>query len=149
MENKSNVAPINEDDLENLRLQFATLNKKINNGNVTRKYLPYVFTEQGIAMLSGILRNSIAVQVSIDIINAFVEMRKFLNDNGQVFQRLYTLEYRQHENEKNFEKIFNMLQHEENIKQKIFFQGQIWDSYRIKIVTKTSKNNLRGLICKY
>lgn len=140
---------LNEDDLENLRLQFATLNKKINNGNVTRKYLPYVFTEQGIAMLSGILRNSIAVQVSIDIINAFVEMRKFLNDNGQVFQRLYTLEYRQHENEKNFEKIFNMLQHEENIKQKIFFQGQIWDSYRIKIVTKTSKNNLRGLICKY
>ena len=53
-----------------------------------RRTLPYVFTEQGIAMLSGLLRNEIAVQVSINIMNAFVEMRKFLISNGQVFQRL-------------------------------------------------------------
>ena len=50
--------------------------------------MPYVFTEQGIAMLSGLLKNDIAIQVSINIMNAFVEMRKFLMLNGQVFERL-------------------------------------------------------------
>ena len=47
--------------------------------------LPYAFTEQGIAMLSGLLKNNIAIQVSINIMNAFVEMRKFIINNGQVF----------------------------------------------------------------
>lgn len=47
---------LTEEDFSNLRSQFVTLNLKLNNGNVTRKYLPYVFTEQGIAMLSGILK---------------------------------------------------------------------------------------------
>lgn len=68
---------------ECLRSQFATLNK--NGRGQHRKYLPYVFTEQGIAMLSGLLRNEIAVQVSINIMDAFVEMRKFPVLNGQVF----------------------------------------------------------------
>lgn len=59
-----------------LRSQFATLNENIGRGK-HRKYLPYVFTEQGIAMLSGLLKNDIAIRVSINIMNAFVEMRKF------------------------------------------------------------------------
>ena len=53
-----------------------------------RRYLPYVFTEQGIAMLSGLLRNEIAIKVSINIMDAFVEMRKFLLLNSAIFQRL-------------------------------------------------------------
>ena len=61
-----------------LRFQFGTLNKKVNNGEVTRKYLPYVFTEQGISMLSGVLKNEIAIKVSVNIMRAFIEMRKFL-----------------------------------------------------------------------
>ena len=65
-----------------------------NKNKVTRKYLPYVFTEQGIAMLSGLLKNDIAIQVSINIMNAFVEMRKFIASNGQVFQRLTNVEYK-------------------------------------------------------
>ena len=64
-----------------------TLNENGGRGR-HRKYLPYVFTEQGIAMLSGLLKNEIAVQVSINIMNAFVEMRKFISINGQVFERL-------------------------------------------------------------
>ena len=64
-----------------------TLNENGGRGR-HRKYLPYVFTEQGIAMLSGLLKNEIAVQVSINIMNAFVEMRKFISVNGQVFERL-------------------------------------------------------------
>jgi len=113
--------------------QIVTSSNKENNKHRGKTYLPYVFTEQGIAMLSGLLRNEIAVQVSINIMNAFVEMRRFLNSNGQIFERLTTLEYKQLENERNFDKVFNMLQQEENIKQKIFFEGQIYDAYSLII----------------
>ncbi len=68
--------------------QIATSSKNENSKHRGKKYVPYVFTEQGIAMLSGLLKNDIAVQVSINIMNAFVEMRKFLMINGQVFERI-------------------------------------------------------------
>ena len=79
---------LTDDEFKNLRFQFGTLNKKVNNGKVTRKYLPYVYTEQGILMLAGVLKNDIAVQVSISIIRAFIEMRKFISSNSQIFERL-------------------------------------------------------------
>ena len=82
------------EEVENLRFQFGTLNKKINNGKVTRKYLPYVYTEQGISMLAGILKNDISIQVSINIIRAFIEMRKFIFSNDQIFERLTKVEYK-------------------------------------------------------
>lgn len=131
---------LNEQEIENLRSQIGTssLNKENYGG---RRYLPYVFTEQGIAMLSGLLKNDIAVKVSISIMDAFVEMRIFLNNNGQIFERLSTLEFKQIENEKKFNKVFNLLQNEEKIKQKIFFEGQIYDSYSliIDIIKKANK----------
>ena len=101
----------------------------------SKKYLPYVFTEQGIAMLSGLLRNEIAVKVSINIMNAFVEMRRFLYNNGQVFSRLTTVEYRLLEHDKKFEQVFNEFQknNKEEFKQKIFFDGQIYESYNLVI----------------
>lgn len=98
-----------------------------------RRYLPYVFTEQGIAMLSALLKSEIAVKVSINIMKAFIELRKLLSVNGQVYERLTTLEYKQIENEKNFNKVFNMLQQEDNIKQRVFFEGQIYDAYSLII----------------
>ena len=68
---------LNHEEAENLRSQIVTSSlEKENYGG--RRYLPYVFTEQGIAMLSGLLRNEIAIKVSINIMDAFVEMRKFL-----------------------------------------------------------------------
>lgn len=121
------------EELENLKSQSVISSFKGEKSYGGRRKLPLVFTEQGIAMLSGLLRNEIAVQVSISIMDAFVEMRKFLNNSGKVFERLTTLEYKQIENEKNFNKVFNLLQIKENIKQKIFFQGQIWDSYSLII----------------
>ena len=73
---------------------------------------PFVFTEQGVAMLSGVLRSDIAVKMSIQIISAFVAMRKFIINNAQLFQRIDTVEKRQlkHEMEtdEKFEKIFNI-----------------------------------------
>ena len=137
---------LTENEFENLRFQFETSNE--NRGG--RRYLPYVFTEQGIAMISGILRSEIAVKVSINIIKAFIEMRKILNNNGQVFERLTTLEYKQIENEKNFNKVFNLLQNgEEEIKQKIFFQGQIYDAYSLIIDIIKSANKKILIIDNY
>ncbi len=132
---------LTREEFENLRFQIETLNRKVNNGNVTRKYLPYAFTEQGVAMLAGILKSDIAVNTSIKIIQAFISMRKFLIQNGQVFERLSVLECKQLENENNFKKLFDLFKQEENIKQKIFFEGQIYDAYSliIDIIKKAKK----------
>lgn len=121
---------LTEKEFESLRFQIETL--KIQNGRGQhRKYLPYVFTEQGIAMLAGILRSDIAVKVSINIIKAFIEMRKFLLMNGQVFERLTKIEYQLLEHDKKIDEVFNQLDMKEKIKQRIFFDGQIWDSYNL------------------
>ncbi len=135
---------LTESEFQDLRFQFGTLNRKVNNGDVTRKYLPHVFTEQGISMLSGVLKNEIAVKVSISIIRAFVEMRKFISSNGQLFERLTNVEYKLLEHDKKFDKVFDQLQNEENIKQKIFFEGQIYDAYSliIDIIKKANKKIL-------
>lgn len=129
---------LTENEFQNLRFQFGTLNKKVNNGEVTRKYLPYVFTEQGISMLAGVLKNEIAVKVSISIIRAFVEMRKFISSNGQVFMRLTNVEYKLLEHDKKFDEVFNQLQlkKENEFIQKVFFDGQIYDAYSINIRKK-------------
>ena len=129
---------------ENNWSQFATSSKSENIKHRGKKYLPYAFTEQGIAMLSGLLKNNIAVQVSINIMNAFVEMRKFLIKNGQIFERLTNIEYKLLEHDKKFNEVFNQLQVEENIKQKIFFEGQIYDAYSliIDIIKKANKKIL-------
>lgn len=71
------------------RSQIATMKRGQN-----VKYLPYAYTEQGIAMLSGLLKNDIAVQVSFGIMQAFVEMRRFISAYGKAFERISTVEYR-------------------------------------------------------
>ena len=114
---------LTENEFETLRFQIGTSkqNLKINDElRGGRRYLPYVFTEQGIAMLAGVLKNDIAVKVSINIIKSFIEMRKFISLNGQVFERLTNVEYQLQEHNKKFDEIFNQLQLEENVKQSIF-----------------------------
>ena len=73
----------------NLRPHQEKDNKKRN-----KSKLPYVFTEQGISMLSGVLKNEIAIQVSINIMRAFIEMRRFMVSNSQMFDRLINVEYK-------------------------------------------------------
>lgn len=119
---------LNSNEYETLKSQIATSN--IRGG---KQKLPYVFTEKGILMLSGLLKNEIAIEVSIKIVEAFVEMRKFLSANGQLFERLTNVEYRLLEHDKKFDEVFNQLQLEENIKQRIFFDGQIYDAYSITV----------------
>jgi len=133
-----------QNESQNLRFQFETSKESIeisNNLRGGRRYLPYVFTEQGIAMLAGVLKNDIAVKVSLNIINSFIEMRKFIASNGQVFERLTNMEYKLLEHDKKFDIVFDQLQQEENIKQKIFFEGQIYEAYSliIDIMKKANK----------
>ena len=95
-------------------------------------------------MLAGLLKSDIAVNVSIKIANTFIEMRKFLIQNGQIFERLTNIEYKLLEHDKKFNEVLNQLQVEENIKQKIFFEGQIYDAYSliIDIIKKANKKIL-------
>ncbi len=116
---------LTEEEYKSLRCKIFTLNE--NGRGQHRKYLPYVFTEYGITMLAGLLKSDIAVNVSIKIVNTFIEMRKFLIQNGQIFERLTNIEYKLLEHDKKFNEVFNQLQVEENIKQKIFFEGQIYE----------------------
>ena len=141
---------LTEREMSNLRFQNGTSNLENNYGG--RRYLPYVYTEQGISMLAGILKNEIAVQVSINIMRAFVEMRKFIQSNGQVFDRLTNVEYKLleqgktlTEHEEKFEKVFDELQKNEKkeFKQKIFFDGQIYDAYSLIIdIIKRAQNKI-------
>lgn len=107
---------LSNNEYESLKSQIATSNTR---GG--KQKLPYVFTEKGILMLSGLLKNEIAIEVSIRIVEAFVEMRKFISSNGQVFERLTNVEYKLLEHDRKFDEIFNQFQLEENIKQRIFF----------------------------
>ncbi|MDN3689051.1 ORF6N domain-containing protein [Cyclobacterium jeungdonense] len=91
---------------------------------------PYAFTEHGVAMLSAVLRSEVAVQVSIQIMQAFVKMRKFFLNNASVFQRLDQVEFKQLKTEEKIEQIFKALEAGQPKPDKgIFFDGQVFDAY--------------------
>ena len=101
------------------------------------KYMPYAFTENGVAMLSGVLRSQQAININIQIMRAFTTMRHFIASNAQVFQRLEVIEHTQlslvahkEDTDKKFEEVFRRLD-EGNAatKQVIFYDGQIFDAY--------------------
>ena len=105
--------------------------------------MPYVYTEQGIAMLSAVLKSEVAVDTGIKIMDSFVEMRKFLLTNQELFSRLDRLELshldlkkeidkgmnKQLETDKKLEEVFNYIASNTEVKQKIFFDGQIYDAF--------------------
>jgi len=96
-----------------------------------RRTNPYAFTEQGVAMLSAVLKSDVAIEISVKIIDAFVAMRRFIFTNAQVFQRLDTLEIKQLETDKKIDHVLNALESKEiQPKQGIFFDGQIFDAYQ-------------------
>ena len=105
---------------------------------------PYVFTEQGIAMLSSVLHSDTAIKISIRIIEAFVEMRKFILNNALIFQKLERLELKQIETDKKLDDLFNAIQKEQVIPQKgIFYDGQVFDAYKLlSDIIKTAKESI-------
>ena len=106
---------------------------------------PYVFTEQGVAMLSAVLRSGIAIKVSIRIIKAFVEMKKIISNNAAIFQRLENVEIKQIATDEKIDKIFKALENS-NLKPKqgIFYEGQIFDAY--KFVAKLIKGAEKSIV---
>lgn len=128
-----------------LKSQFVTSNEDDEKGRGGRRKLPYVFTEQGIAMLSAILRSDIAIQVSIKIMDAFIEMRRFLVNNSLMFQRLNEMEVRQlayqKDTEEKFDRIFQYISEHDEPDPKIFFDGQIYDAFSlfVNLVAKADK----------
>ena len=117
--------------------QIATLNAKGNFRGTNVKKLPYAFTEQGVAMLSAVLKSDTAVQTSIMIMEAFVALRRFMQNNYQVFSEIDSIKKHQREYDvhllehgKKIDELFDKMdRYKIENKQGIFFQGQIFDAY--------------------
>jgi hypothetical protein len=105
---------------------------------------PFAFTEQGVAMLSAVLRSDIAVQVSIQIMNAFVQMRKSIISNAGIFQRLDKIEHQQIESNQKFEQLFKALEEKDTKPtQGVFFDNQVFDAYTLMAdIVRTAKNSI-------
>jgi len=136
---------LTEEEYESLRSQFVTL--KIQGRGQHRKYLPYAFTEQGVAMLSTVLHSDKAIRVSINIMKAFTEMRNFILNNKMLFEKISNIELKQIEYQKStddkFEKVFEYISEHKEKEQKIFFDGQVYDAFSMIIdLIKKAKNEI-------
>ncbi len=115
------------------------------NGYGGRRKLPFVFTEQGIAMLSAVLRSDVAIRVSIRIMDTFVEMRKYMANTSLLYERLNAMEVRQinyqMETDERFERVFAYISEHEESSQKVFFDGQIYDAFSliVNLIQKAEK----------
>jgi hypothetical protein len=117
-----------------MRSQFATASKR----NVTAQ--PYVYTEHGIVMLAGLLRNDIAVKVSLNIVKVFVEMRKVLVNIGSTEFRVSSLETKMVENTTKIDQVFDAFQKGDFPAQKLFYKNSFYDAYDyvVKLVEQAS-----------
>ena len=103
---------------------------------------PFAFTENGIAMLSSVLRSPTAIEANIRIMRAFTSMRHFLASNAQIFQRLSNIEYHQVETDKRIDEVFKRIDAQTPPQQGIFFDGQVFDAYRFvaDLIRKAKKS---------
>jgi len=149
---------LSSEEFENLRSQIviSNTNASLRSQNVTlengrgkhRKYLPYVFTEQGVSMLSAVLKSDIAVDISVKIIRAFVEMRKIISSNSLLFSKMEALEKRQItyelKTDAKIEKVLNALEDKsQKPSEGIFYDGQIYDAYAfVNDLLKSAKSEV-------
>lgn len=139
---------ISSDEYENLKSQFviSSLEVEKDDNYGGRRTLPYVFNEQGIAMLSAVLRSNVAIQVSIRIMETFVEMRRYMADSTLMFEKISGVELKQLEyqkkTDKRFEQVFDYIAENKEVTQKIFFDGQIYDAFSllVKLVGSAEKS---------
>ena len=130
---------LTQQEFNDLRFQNGTSSE-----HGGRRYLPFVFTEQGVSMLSAVLRSTTAVQVSIKIIETFVVMRRFITQNAGIFDRFERIEQRLSVHDENFNKIFDAIEAKEiKASQGIFYDGQIFDAYVfVSELIKSAKNSI-------
>lgn len=121
---------LTKDEANNLRSQFATSSEENNYGG--RRYLPRVFTEQGIYMLATILKSSVATKVSIAIIDTFVKMRHYINYNKYMLpNRMLLLEDKVDNNTKRINQLFDMFDPKDITKEYLFFENQLFKSHYV------------------
>jgi hypothetical protein len=141
---------LTKEEYENLRSQIVTLSlDSVSYWGKHTKYLPYVFTEQGVSMLSAVLKSKVAIEVSIKIINSFVNMRKTISQNASIFQRLENIETLRIKDkiasDEKFDKIFDALEDKSfKPKQGIFYDGQVYDAY--VFVTNLIKSAKKSIV---
>ena len=134
---------LTKEELENWKSQFATSNKEL----MGLRKLPFAFTEQGVSMLSAVLKSQTAIQTSIMIIKSFVNMKRFLHNNSTLFTRIESIEKRQISyeinNDSKVNKILSLLDNS-IATQGIFYNGQIFDAYAFinDILKKANKTVL-------
>ena len=115
---------LTKSEWDNLKSQNA-----IPSSHGGRRKLPYVFTEQGVAGLSGVLKSDTAAKVHVTIMRAFVAMRKIIQENYLIYSRLDTLERRHFETENKIEQVFKALERKDILpSQGVFFDGQVFDA---------------------
>ncbi len=131
---------LTENEVEYMVSQNAIPSKQHLGGS-----LPLVFTEQGVSMLATVLRSDIAIDISIKIMRAFVEMRKFILSNANMFGRFERIEQRLSLHDENFNKIFNAIEEKGTPqKQHIFYDGQIFDAYLfVSDIIKSAKSSIK------
>ena len=117
---------LDEIEFKNWRSQFVTSNSD----KMGLRRPPYAFTEQGVAMLSAVLKSETAIKVSIQIMNAFVAMRRFMQNNLQLFDEIVAIKHHQLDTDRRIDELFaRMDKYAIDDTQGIFFQGQIFDAY--------------------
>jgi len=132
---------LTQEEWEFLRSQNATLKiggsplqniPKENKQGKHSKYIPFVFTEQGVAGLSGVLKSETAAKIHIAIMRAFISMRKLIQENQLIYHRLDSIERKQLETNQKFEQVFKALESKDMIPtQGVFFNGQVFDAYEL------------------
>lgn len=128
---------LDQTEFSSLRCNFCTSNDKSQRGGT--RYMPFAFTEQGVAMLSGVLKSDTAIEVNVKIMRVFIAMRSFLMNNAHVFQRLEAVEHHQlllqkhlSEHDKKFEEVLTRLDDKDSEPiEGFFFEGQIFDAYTL------------------
>jgi len=106
--------------------------------------MPYAFTEQGVVMLASVLKSDIAIEISIQIVKSFIEMRKFIVNNAEIFFRLDRIEKKQFITDEKLEKVIQAIEiNNLTPNQGIFFDGQVFDAYSfVANLIKSAKKNL-------
>lgn len=127
---------LSKEEYDNLKFQFET--SSMNEYGGVRK-LPYVFTEQGVAMLASVIRTEVAADISVRIMKTFVAMRHYLYDNNDIYKTLNFINNKMNEYDEKLNIVFSQFDKRE----KLFLNGEYYDSYSyIHNILKDVKNEL-------